>query len=353
MFEICFFASLLSGITDPVVQLINTEKQKNNLILKCYVDGSDLIEIEWFRNDKKLIKSHDVHIQNRKLIIKNIHNANDNGYYRCAARNKAGAVVSKNIFKLNNNYSDKQMMPGTEGVIDDDKCSPKNPNLCRKKRIPVDSQQNGGGVRKMDVLRVKEGLPTILNCQYTNNQNNDNLIIKWRKDGKVYRLLGANSESSLDSDITSPEGQFLRDDSARIYINRENNSLVFQTTTSSDDGVYECELTDSDQTFTMNSNATELQIIAQLKFTPKPTARLLELGSIGKIHCKAQGTPVPLVKWELDDGKSLPDSVDDINGTLVFKNVTFEHRGNYTCVASNVQGVIKAAVAVNVVIAPR
>jgi PTK7 protein tyrosine kinase 7 len=330
-----FTLSVFAGITDPVVQLINTEKQKNNLILKCYVDGSDGIEIEWFRNDKKLIKSHDVHIQNRKLIIKNLHSANDNGYYRCAARNKAGAVVSKNIFKLN---GDK-----TSGT---DKYS-------RNKRIPVDSQLAGS--RKMDNLRVNEGMPAVLHCLGTGEaMQAGDLIVKWRRDGKIFRQSGTGAEKSADNDaVAGPESQFLRDDSARIYINRENNSLIFQTTTASDDGIYDCELTDSEQTFTVTSNATELQIIALLKFTPKPTARLLELGSIGKIHCKAQGTPAPLVKWELDDSPSLPEHVEDINGTLIFKNVTFDHRGNYTCIASNIQGTIRAPVAVNVVIAPR
>lgn len=50
---------------------------------------------------------------------------------------------------------------------------------------------------------------------------------------------------------------------------------------------------------------------------------------------------------------SLPENVDDINGTLTFRNVSAEHRGNYTCLASNSQGQINATVSVNVGIAPR
>jgi len=45
--------------------------------------------------------------------------------------------------------------------------------------------------------------------------------------------------------------------------------------------------------------------------------------------------------------------VDDINGTLTFKNVSAEHRGNYTCLATNSQGQINATVSINVVVAPR
>lgn len=50
---------------------------------------------------------------------------------------------------------------------------------------------------------------------------------------------------------------------------------------------------------------------------------------------------------------SLPEHVDDINGTLIFRNVSAEHRGNYTCVASNSQGQINATVSINVVVAPK
>lgn len=54
-----------------------------------------------------------------------------------------------------------------------------------------------------------------------------------------------------------------------------------------------------------------------------------------------------------DFNEDLPDSLEDINGTLTFKNVSAEQRGNYTCVALNSQGQINATVSINVVVAPR
>lgn len=98
-----------------------------------------------------------------------------------------------------------------------------------------------------------------------------------------------------------------------------------------------------------------LSITANLRFTPKPpTSKNLELGSVTKIHCKAQGTPSPTVHWISEGAKAdLPEAVEDINGTLVFRTVTTDHRGNYTCVASNAQGEISATVAVSVVVAPK
>lgn len=49
----------------------------------------------------------------------------------------------------------------------------------------------------------------------------------------------------------------------------------------------------------------------------------------------------------------LPDSTDDINGTLHFRNVTFEDSGNYTCIANNSQGVIKATVVITAGTSPK
>lgn len=54
-----------------------------------------------------------------------------------------------------------------------------------------------------------------------------------------------------------------------------------------------------------------------------------------------------------DSTNSLPDTVEDINGTLVFKNVSESDRSNYTCRAFNSQGEISATVVVTPVIAPK
>lgn len=54
---------------------------------------------------------------------------------------------------------------------------------------------------------------------------------------------------------------------------------------------------------------------------------------------------------ELSD--RLPEQVEDINGTLTFRNVSETDRGNYTCIATNSQGTIKATVVLSTVIAPK
>lgn len=49
----------------------------------------------------------------------------------------------------------------------------------------------------------------------------------------------------------------------------------------------------------------------------------------------------------------LPDSIEDINGTLTFRNVSSENRGSFTCIANNSQGEISANVFINVVVSPK
>lgn len=72
---------------------------------------------------------------------------------------------------------------------------------------------------------------------------------------------------------------------------------------------------------------------------------------MGKVHCKAQGTPPPLVHWErypnFSDG--FAGHVTDMNGTLHFNGVLSEDKGKYICYASNSQGTINTTINIEVV----
>lgn len=77
----------------------------------------------------------------------------------------------------------------------------------------------------------------------------------------------------------------------------------------------------------------------------------MELGSVAKVHCKAQGTPPPIVHWEKEGSgfEGLPNHITDMNGTLHFNGVLAEDKGRYFCTASNSQGVINITITVEVV----
>lgn len=88
-----------------------------------------------------------------------------------------------------------------------------------------------------------------------------------------------------------------------------------------------------------------------MKFTPPPVNKKLELNSVAKVHCKAQGTPTPLVHWEKSDlgADDFPSHISDMNGTLHFNGVLMEDKGNYVCTASSSQGNITASIYIDVV----
>lgn len=99
------------------------------------------------------------------------------------------------------------------------------------------------------------------------------------------------------------------------------------------------------------SKPATVSIIETLKFSPPPVSKKLELGSETKLHCKAQGTPPPIVHWEKEgvEVDNWPEHITDMNGTLHFKGVKVEDKGKYVCTASNSQGVINITVTIDVV----
>uniref|UniRef100_A0A182WF85 Tyrosine-protein kinase-like otk n=1 Tax=Anopheles minimus TaxID=112268 RepID=A0A182WF85_9DIPT len=389
-----------SRISSPVVQLLKHDPDRGSISLKCHSsqeavseplngDGkpSEETHVEWYRNEQKLTKSSPhIELQRRKLHIKNA-SAKDNGVYSCLLVVVSRTDGSRRIaLRSTKNYRLK-LKPGTnygDGKID---CT-KNHNvlLCRGKRgdrqlgsladeamVPAQLQlaterQPSGPVRIVlhpVTTVVNESQPVVFNCGFRITGNDSTggggFVLRWRKDGKVIRRWDNMAETTttvtMDEMAGATESSSMFRDDARIHVDRTNGSLVFGSVVASDEGTYDCQITNNASDFLVSSTAAELQIISNLRFTPKPpTSKNLELGSIAKIHCKAQGTPTPTVHWTVvtEAGPTgLPDSIEDVNGTLVFRNVSAEHRGSYACVASNSQGEIRASVSVNVVIAPK
>lgn len=132
-----------------------------------------------------------------------------------------------------------------------------------------------------------------------------------------------------------------------------NGNLNIHHSAMGDDGVYQCQSVDSETGGVIEKGASyKVSVRYKLKFTPTPTSKKLEIGVPGKVLCKAQGTPWPQIKWHRVDGE-LDETMEDNNGTLHFKSVTKDHAGNYTCVAENEEGQLKATINIQVVMSPR
>lgn len=138
-------------------------------------------------------------------------------------------------------------------------------------------------------------------------------------------------------------------------MDKDNGNLHIYRSAMSDDGIYRCQLVDPETRAVIQKGATyEVAVRYKLKFTPTPSSKKLELSMPGKVHCKAQGMPWPEVKWFRGvDGELDAESMEDFNGTLHFKNVTKASAGNYTCVAENSEGKLKATINIQVVMSPQ
>uniref|UniRef100_A0A1I8M490 Tyrosine-protein kinase-like otk n=1 Tax=Musca domestica TaxID=7370 RepID=A0A1I8M490_MUSDO len=370
-------ASPPARLTVIWIQTANVQLLANyqhEVILKCHVEassGDGLLEIEWFRNSEKLSSIKNIELIENRLVIRNP-TGQDTGLYRCIASNAAGRVMSRKgyILKWSSVKESTNCLPRLKKnyVIPD---GMKDMFLCRGKRggdsahgaedklpFPVDVQITQQPQKR---ATVKENEATELYCQYSIPEKYlkiadavNEVLLRWRKDGKIIRQIEANGATSSMSQrsLDANKDPMLRGEDTRVSIAKDNGSLVFSSVVASDAGQYVCQVVVEGYR-SVTSEPGELQVIEQLKFMPQPTSKNLELGSVGKVHCKAQGTPTPQVKWLKDLKDDLPDTLEDINGTLTFKNVTAEHRGNYTCVALNSQGQINATVSINVVVAPR
>ena len=95
----------------------------------------------------------------------------------------------------------------------------------------------------------------------------------------------------------------------------------------------------------------------RLKFRPVPNDAKLELGSVSRVPCVAEGRVPPVVRWYGGEGpaggaatRRLPAGVtDDGGGVLVFDRVDRRHAGLYTCVAASQQGTIDVTVRIDVI----
>lgn len=338
----CIYMNFLTGLSTPVVHLVSANK--NNFVLRCQVDGYGDITITWFHDEEIIQRSEHYGWGWRKLYIKNA-TFKQNGMYSCGATNKAGSAISSKNYLLKlkgklSNFTPWRLLQFKNFSDNSIICSKAGEKLCRGKRDgSLKEAANIKFLKQPSDLIVAEDKKAVLECLFKASGGERSQTIKWRKDGSLFRLL----DLSKGSDKLP----------GRVVISQNDGSLVFNYTQASDDGSYDCVIANNADGSEIKSHSAKLTVLAKLKFNPKPVGKTLELGTTGKIHCRAQGTPTPVISW-IKDGKSeLPFDTVVENGTLVFEKVRFEQQGEYSCVATNTQGTINATVQVVVAVAPQ
>ncbi|XP_075214156.1 inactive tyrosine-protein kinase 7-like [Lycorma delicatula] len=179
-------------------------------------------------------------------------------------------------------------------------------------------------------LIVDEGETATFTCQFTGGMKFPITTVHWLKDNASYRQ------------------------DSRLSVDQNTGTLTISNTQVSDKGDYSCLINTTGYNPVVSKPAT-LFIKEKLKFSPRPVDKKLELGSVKKVYCKAQGSTPPVIKW-IKEGEKLyefPEHIQDINGTLLFNGVKSEDSGLYMCIATNSQGVINTTIDIDVVVTPK
>ena len=87
---------------------------------------------------------------------------------------------------------------------------------------------------------------------------------------------------------------------------------------------------------------TFLVVVSPPRFTVKPPAKIVAVvGGTLKLNCSATGNPQPMISWKKQGGQLPVGRSQQINGSLVIRDITKNDEGNYICMATNA-GVFKA-----------
>ena len=80
-----------------------------------------------------------------------------------------------------------------------------------------------------------------------------------------------------------------------------------------------------------------------------PVSTVVNETDVASLQCEVKGNPVPQIKW-LKDNTSLPADkrIAQSRGGLMIKDLTSQDGGVYTCVASNILGLIKKSATLTV-----
>lgn len=281
-------------------------------------------DVRWYRNDRLLNESLPHLTLEFGVLVLNKPTSEDSGYYQCVASNEAGSLRSdlyrvqiENDQSENANrriickYQSGKSIEGNEMKSANESRGDEAVLWCRNKhsiqpRKIRRSADDGGDLPPESLrqvnrksLKVNETEIAVINCDLKqSDKKSGDISVVWKKDEKTIKqvqLSGRQPSEPVEGGLF--ESSMFREEN-RIVVDKKNGSLIIASTIPSDTGTYECYVhknTKAPPSTPVTIN--ELMIIEKLKFVPQPTSKRLEIGNVGKVHCKVQGTPAPQVKW--------------------------------------------------------
>lgn len=288
--------------------------QTTTISLRCRVNGNHLHEMHWYKDNQPIELDSSIEIikKSHRLTIhhpKKQHTGN----YKCIARNIIGSIESTpyriEIYDDNHNSLHSSLVCADLNTKFNENgnillCR-RNHRMHRKRSASDEPPPPPPQHHQPDALQkpirkrisIDESDSTVLNCDLKHlDRRSPDIGVRWKKDGKLIRQSNLNEQIDDTTSINPMENPLMRSD-GRISMHSKNGSLIIAATIPSDAGIYECSIS-RDGDGVLSVQATELSIIEKLKFLPPPpTTKGLEMGTIGKIHCKVQGTPTPQIHW--------------------------------------------------------
>lgn len=258
-------------------------------VLNCSADGQPTPDIIWTLPNRTRftgaqgLEGSRYHLGKDGTFVIYNSSIEDSGKYRCAAKNKVGYIEKLVVFEV-----------------------------IQKPYILT---------RPKGIIRGISGQSLFLHCLTDNIQS----TISW----------------------TTPGGFVLaRPQVSGRYQLMENGTLVVHETTMQDRGNYVCRVTNDAGEAVLAVSVIIIAYPARITNGPPPATKGVT-GVPVHLQCVANGIPTPDIVWELPDrsilatnGKGQPVGSEllQAQGTLIIRNPTRMHSGNYKCIAFNYLG---------------
>ncbi|XP_063300275.1 inactive tyrosine-protein kinase 7 [Pelobates fuscus] len=208
----------------------------------------------------------------------------------------------------------------------------------RKQKLEITVATPPEWIEKPQDTNMEEGKSGILHCL---SKASLEPTVNWYRNGismsKIIRSHGISTSATHATPLQDYRFEMFPNGTLKIL-----NVEVYDGT------VYKCVST----TLAGSIEAqARVHVQENLKFTPPPHSKCMELDQEITVQCSATGREKPAIRWVKADGSSLPPHVDSDAGLLHFHRVSWTDAGNYTCIASNSQqGEIQAAVTLMVAV---
>uniref|UniRef100_A0AC35UC53 Ig-like domain-containing protein n=1 Tax=Rhabditophanes sp. KR3021 TaxID=114890 RepID=A0AC35UC53_9BILA len=346
--------------------------RKDTLSLECEtIQGSPTPHISFFKDGRPLTQYRYMKIINGRLLIQNAADS-DAGNYTCRATNIAGSDDAMSVVHVG---SAATIVPGPEKVmitiektgilhcralghpppkvtwykneVSLDRLSPEdkkrftllNDNALQIDNVSIDDQSNfvcravnvfGATERKVEVFVT--GLEPPVLSQIPPEEN---LIenVDLRLHCQVFR-------GTPKPTLTWYKDSEKVDESESIEIEGNGASLLLRSGFQEDAGLYTCKASSAAGSASVSVNVISI-VKPIIEHSYKQENETTKEGDDAEIPCKVNMSPVPNIKWYLNDkpiNMNMPEYEQKEDFSLVIKGTTSLMSGNYTCVVSNIAG---------------